>query len=195
VKLANLFRPIYLARRTAYAIYEILHSDEPWIAQSAVRYCESVLDGSQVGLEWGSGRSTNWFGERMKSLVSIEFDSAWHERVCQQLNAKGHRHIECKFIALDHPLEEPAQPHYDPLPSYVKIAETFADESLDFVVVDGHYRQACALAALPKLKSGGHLLIDNSNWLTLEEWGVPASWPIVHQGSNVMTQTTIWKKP
>jgi hypothetical protein len=77
----------------------------------------------------------------------------------------------------------------------VKVVEEFDDESIDFVVVDGHYRQACILEALKKIKSGGFLLVDNTNWMPLKEWGVPCDWSIVHQSSNVMTETTIWKKP
>ena len=70
-----------------------------------------------------------------------------------------------------------------------------ADASVDFVVIDGHYRQACVLAALPKIKPGGRLLIDNSNWLSTLDWGVPSSWPLVHRSSNVMAETSIWERP
>ncbi|OGF65016.1 MAG: hypothetical protein A2Y62_14420 [Candidatus Fischerbacteria bacterium RBG_13_37_8] len=165
------------------------------MAQEAIRFCEMFLDGTQVGLEWGSGRSTLWFGERMKRLLSIEYDPLWHEKVINQIQKKGYKHIKCCLVRLEHSLEEPTKPFYDKQPAYVSIIEDFEDESLDFVVVDGHYRQACILAALPKLKSKGCLLVDNTNWLPIEEWGVPPKWLIMHQSSNVLTQTTIWQKP
>jgi hypothetical protein len=80
------------------------------------------------------------------------------------------------------------------LPRYVVVFEELQDGSLDFVVVDGHYRQACIRAAIPKLKMGGLLLLDNSNWLSDAEWGIPAPWSLVHRSSNVMTVTSIWQK-
>jgi hypothetical protein len=36
-------------------------------------------------------------------------------------------------------------------------------------------------------------MIDNTDWLPLEEWHVPPAWPIRHQSRNVMTQTTVWQ--
>ena len=85
-------------------------------------------------------------------------------------------------MPLDHPPAEPTRPVYEPLPRYVAVFNEFEDGSLDFVVVDGHYRQACILAALPKLKVGGLLMLDNSNWLSDREWGIPVSWPLDAHG-------------
>lgn len=47
---------------------------------------------------------------------------------------------------------------------YVRIIDEVSDESLDFVLVDGLARSWCALAAIPKLRPGGLLVIDNANW-------------------------------
>lgn len=179
--------PIYLTRRVGYKLYELTHPNEPWIAQGAVRFLDKNLSKEWIGLEWGSGRSTSWYANRLKSLVSIEHNQDWHRLVSGTLPSNA----ECRYIPLAHPEREPTRPIYNPLPAYVDIANQF--EQLDFVVVDGHYRQACVLAAVPKLSIGGLLVIDNSNWLPMKEWGVP-DWPIVHQSENVMTETTIWRK-
>jgi hypothetical protein len=45
------------------------------------------------------------------------------------------------------------------------------------------------------LKHGGLLLVDDTNWLPMEEWGVPATWPIVHQSMKINTVTSIWRRP
>lgn len=50
-------------------------------------------------------------------------------------------------------------------------------------------------AALPKLKPGGLLLIDNTDWKDPPHVHVPKDWPLVHQSCNVMTETSIWRKP
>lgn len=195
MKISYFFQPIYLARRIAYRFYEINHPDEPWIAQGAIRFCEKNLTKEHIGLEWGSGRSTTWYGVRLKSLLSIEYNHSWYSIVNRKLKEKEVENVECRYIPLDHSLNQPTLPRYDQTPKYVKVVEEFDDESIDFVVVDGHYRQACILEALKKIKSGGFLLVDNTNWMPLKEWGVPCDWSIVHQSSNVMTETTIWKKP
>lgn len=188
-------QPGYIIRRIAYKFYEFTHPDQPWISQEAIHFCEKNLTRDQIGLEWGSGRSTAWFGSRLKSLLSIEFDIAWHSRVENILQNKGIKNVECRYVKLEHSPQEPTYPNYEKIPAYVSVVDEFQDNSLDFVVVDGHYRQACILAALAKIKPAGLLLVDNTNWLPLKEWGVPENWPIVHQSSNVMTQTTIWRKP
>jgi hypothetical protein len=185
-------RPGYAVRRLYLRTSDFLHRHEPWISHEAVVYCAGYLSSSQVGLEWGSGRSTRWYGERLGKLLSVEFDPVWYRRV---LRATRHLpNVECRFIALDHSPSEPTVRDYNPVPAYVAVAEEFADGSLDFVVVDGHYRLACIKQVLPKIKPGGLLLVDNTDWLPLLDWGVPASWPIVHQ-SQSLTQTTIWLKP
>jgi hypothetical protein len=136
-----------------------------------------------------------WFGKRLRSLLSVEYDPAWHAQVEAKLRGEGLTNVVCWYVSLDHDPREGTRPHYDPIPAYVRVAEEFPNEALDLVVVDGHYRQACILAVLAKIKPGGWLLVDNTNRLPLAEWGVPAHWPVVHQSSNIMTQTTIWQKP
>lgn len=56
-------------------------------------------------------------------------------------------------------------------------------------------RPVCARAALPKLKSDGLLLIDNSDWDDPPHVHVPKDWPLVHQSCNVLTLTSVWRKP
>jgi len=174
--------------------YKLRHPDEPWISDRAVRFCETSLTTKMSGLEWGSGRSTAWFGRRLKRLVSVEHAAAWHQRINEKIKAAGLDHVDYRLIPLDHPVEAPTHREYAELPRYVKVIEEFPDASLDFVVVDGHYRQACIRAALPKLKPGGLLLVDNTNWMPLSEWGVPANWKQVHRSMGFEGETTLWRK-
>ena len=48
--------------------------------------------------------------------------------------------------------------------AYARTALGFPDASLDFALVDGHYRDYSAKFILPKIKPGGMLIIDNVNW-------------------------------
>jgi hypothetical protein len=186
-----MLNPVYAARRVLYKAYELRHPDEPWIAQGAIGFLESLLPEGGRGLEWGSGRSTRWFGARLAHLTSIEFDAGWYETVREQ--TAGMASVDLRLIELEHDPDEGTVAVYDSVPRYVSVAHEFDDKSLDLVLVDGHYRQACVLAAIPKLKPGGLLAIDNTDWLSLAEWHVPAGWPLIHQSSNVMGQTSIWR--
>jgi len=187
--------PVYLLRRVAYKFYELRRPDEPWLSQDAIRCCAALLNQEMVGLEWGSGRSTAWFARRLKHLHSIEHEKGWHEKIRERLKEFGVSNVSYRYIPLDHDPNLPTVPRYEVPPAYVSVINEFAEEYFDMVIVDGHYRQACILAALPKLKAGGYLLVDNTNWLPLSEWNIPPDWKLVHRSSNVMTETSIWQKP
>lgn len=77
--------------------------------------------------EWGSGGSTLWFAQRAASVVSIEHNLNWHDRVYESLQWS-----DAKNVTL----------HYELLgPSYwLRIHMVQAD----FVLIDGRHRKACA---------------------------------------------------
>jgi hypothetical protein len=175
-------RPVYALRRIGYKLYEVTHPDEPWIAQGAVRFCAAQLKPSIRGFEWGSGRSTAWFAARLGHLTSVEHDEQWYGIVQNRLRAREIHNVTYRLIPLSHPADEPTVPVYSPLPPYIAAVNAEEDGVLGFVLV-------------PKIAPGGLLLVDNTNWMPLSEWGVPEAWPIVHQSRNVMTETTIWRRP
>jgi predicted O-methyltransferase YrrM len=74
--------------------------------------------------------------------------------------------------------------------SYVNVIEGLKPSSLDYCLIDGVSRGHCALAAIPKLKPGGLMIVDNVNWY------VPRNPP--SQAPNSITSgsdefTTEWK--
>ncbi|MDX6500276.1 MAG: hypothetical protein QOG23_3536 [Blastocatellia bacterium] len=190
-----IMHPIGLTRRIWYFFYERAHPTEPFLAPAAIRFLDAALPRDGIGLEWGSGRSTQWFASRLARIVVVEHDSKWYEEVREQLGETLLKKVDYRLIRLEHSPEEPTRPVYDPVPHYVSFVDEFADGYFDFIEIDGHYRQACVRAALPKLKPGGLLLVDDTNWLRIEEWGVPETWPIAHQSVKINTVTSIWQRP
>lgn len=195
MRLRNLFRPLYVAGRLQNWLYEKRHPDHPWLAPDAIVWLENHLRLDMRGFEWGSGRSTLWFAKRLAALTSIESDAAWFQQVIRRVWESGLTNVDLRHIPLDHPDAQTYAFDYSPLPANPAAILGFPDTSLDFVVVDGWYRPVCARAALPKLKPGGILLIDNTNWDDPPHVHVPKDWPLVHQSRNVMTETSIWLKP
>ena len=195
MNVTNLFRPFYIAGRIQNWLYEKRHPDHPWLAPDAIAWLDAHLRPDMRGFEWGSGRSTLWFAKRLQHLIIIESDSAWHAEVSRMVAERGVTNVDLRLIPLDHEESGTYEPDYSPLPANPSAILSVADVSLDFVVVDGWYRPVCTRAALPKLKPGGLLLIDNTDWQHPPHIHVPNNWPLVHQSRNVLTRTSIWRKP
>jgi predicted O-methyltransferase YrrM len=195
MRLRNLFRPFYVIGRIRHEIYERQHPDHPWLAPGSIAWLDAHLTKDMQGFEWGSGRSTCWLAQRIASLISIEHEPNWYGQVKNMVQEKGLTHVDLRHVLLEHPCAGTYENAYDPLPRYVAEILPLPDSSLDFVLVDGWYRPVCAQSALSKLKPGGLLCIDNTDWQHPPHYHVPKDWPLVHESRNVLTRTSIWKKP
>jgi hypothetical protein len=102
--------PTTALRRVAYKFYELTHSDEPWMTQGAIRFCDASLTREMAGFEWGSGRSTAWFAQRLGSLTSIEHEPGWFQIIQKKLKRRGHCNVTYRHLPLNHPPDEPASP-------------------------------------------------------------------------------------
>jgi predicted O-methyltransferase YrrM len=187
--------PKLIIDQIRFKIWLKLNPDAPWISPRAVEYLNLKLDKGMNALEWGSGRSSIWYAKRVGKLLSIEHNKRWYELVEAKMKEGGVNNAEIRQISLNHPEDEPTRNYYDATPKYVGVVDEYDNNSLDFVAIDGHYRGLCVNKVKDKIKKGGYLLIDNSNWIPIEQWGIPKKgWEIVHQSSNGVTQTTIWVK-
>lgn len=119
----------------------------PWMTYPSIYYL-SQLDFSDANIfEWGCGSSSLFFAKRCRSLISVESNLDWYDHVAKQQLAN-------QTLLL-------------------KSAEDYAisildnDEDFDVISVDGDIfrRLECAYHSLGKLKPGGLLIIDNSDWL------------------------------
>jgi hypothetical protein len=193
--------PKLILDQIKFKVWLKLNPDAPWISPQAVEYLNKTLNKGMNALEWGSGRSSTWYAKRVGKLLTIEDNEKWYKLVSTQMKENGVTNAEIRHINLGHPEydpyteDEPTINHDNAALKYVSVVDEYADHSLDFVVIDGHYREACVSKVKSKIKKGGYLLLDNSDWMPLEQWGIPKKgWKIVHQSSNGVTQTTIWLK-
>jgi predicted O-methyltransferase YrrM len=143
--------PTYICNRLSVLYDERKHPGNPWLTRDAVRFLNQTLKSTDVGLEFGSGRSTIWLASRMKRLISIEDDPRWYQKV-SRLIAK--QNLTDK---IDYRFRESKD-------EYVADASKIADESVDFCLVDGSHRDECAIRMVAKVKLGGLLVVDNINW-------------------------------
>ncbi len=149
----------YLRPRCLYAllrrqVWIRTYPDVPWLTRQAVEILEDRLKPTDVGLEWGSGRSTIWFARRVAHLTSIEHNDHWYNRVKKTLSDKGIDNVDLHYAPLD--AESESQP------DYIRAAAELPKASLDFVLVDGRLRDQCTEVAMQLLKPGGMLIIDDA---------------------------------
>jgi hypothetical protein len=132
-------------------LYTWKNPNAPWLTQGAIGFLESYLSPNDIGFEWGTGRSTIWLGSKVGKLYSVEHNTEWLEWVRKKIGQDTH----IKLYHRPLPTESEA--------SYIEvIKEICKDGSLDFCLVDGRARDLCAEAAVPKIKPGGLLIIDNA---------------------------------
>lgn len=206
------FYPPILYRRLLQVRFQRANPDAPWLTESAVLLLDSWLKRSDRGWEWGSGRSTTWFAERVAHLTSIEHHEAWHKKVSEKISTLkvagkvDYRHIPCDSGDYG---DVPAHPYSDSILS-------IPDSSLDFVLVDGVIRRSCFANAISKVKTGGLLILDNAERfvpdvylgrMTSLKWGRTdckdpvwadlekqlGNWRILHTSDGI-SDTRIWVK-
>ncbi|PIQ47679.1 MAG: hypothetical protein COW03_14005 [Cytophagales bacterium CG12_big_fil_rev_8_21_14_0_65_40_12] len=192
-----------------YNRYLQQNTEVPWIAPDAVNALKSLLKPDMVGFEFGSGRSTQFYAKRIKFLTSIEHHKDWYHSVAKTLEDKKTENVNLVYIPSD--LDAPSQHLSSEAQLYMTIEEypvkdsafsTYSnsikqqdDESLDFIAIDGRARATCLINAIPKLKSGGILLLDNSERQRYQQAKyMIAHWPKINT-TNGLTDTTIWLKP
>jgi predicted O-methyltransferase YrrM len=174
--------PQYIRDRLRWYYYFHKHPDVPWLSEEANALLETLIKPTDVGVEWGSGRSTCWLGRHVKHLVSVEEDRAWAEQVRGQVQKLGLTNVDFRFYEGMH-LEDPESSEY------VRVAQSFADNSIDFALVDGGWaREQCALAAIPKLKPGGVLIVDDIHYYLDRPTTAPSSRYGLGHASNYWVQ-------
>jgi predicted O-methyltransferase YrrM len=161
--------PRYIKNRIAEIYYQRSHSDLPWLTRSANEILVSYLRSSDVGLEFGSGRSTLWFAKHVKHITSLESHEAWYGKVSSMLKEASQKNVTYIYAPQ-------SKNDTDGVNSeYVKAIDQIKTESVDFVLVDGIYRDYCAQKAIRTIRPGGALIIDNVNWYLPSASASPSS--------------------
>jgi predicted O-methyltransferase YrrM len=146
--------PRYVFDRLSEIAYQLRHPEAPWLTPAMVDILDTWLRPADRGLEWGAGRSTGWLARRVGHVISIEENPDWGRRVGDMVDREGlGRRVELHVL--------PTGQGSGPTSVYVAKAAEIPAASLDFCLVDGDLRDYCASAALPLLKSGGILVVDN----------------------------------
>jgi hypothetical protein len=147
----------------------------PMMPYNAIEWLRNNVQPTWSVFEYGSGGSTFFFASRAARVVSVEHEKGWYDIVERSLRDQGYTNTEFLYVAPQSVSEsEPPQccalrslsdkpkysdRHFD---AYVRAIEPYTDQSFDLVVVDGRARACCVHAAVPKVKPGGYLLVDDT---------------------------------
>ena len=164
--------PRYIRARTRQVLLQRRNPDAPWLTSESVHLLDSMLQPTDIGAEFGSGRSTLWLAQRCAHLISVEHDQVWHEKVLSALALERITHVDYQC----HPLDE-SEAHGE-RSAYAQVAQCLPPESMDFALVDGVYRDYVTLFLLPKIRIGGMLIIDNVNRYLPSSTMSPGSLPL-----------------
>jgi hypothetical protein len=185
--------PHYAVSRSRVLLDQRLNPDHPWLTAQSVGLLDELLRPQDVALEFGSGRSTRWFARRVRHITSVESDAEWHKTGLERLKVEGLANVELLLRPMDVPDAEGSKS------AYVRVLDGFGDSSLDFCLVDGMYRGACAVGVIPKLRTGGFLAIDNAGWFLPSTSRTPAARPLGAGGYDpdwdiFIAQTADWRR-
>lgn len=154
--------PQYLRYRIQAKLRAILRPEDPSLTPRAIAQLDRMLGKDSIGVEWGSGNSTRWFARRAQHLTSIETTPSYYEQVAATLRAEGVGNVDYRLIPHDFEWEDDEQAMHRS--SIVRAVDDFADETLDFALIDSAPRGCLCAGVAPKLKHGGLLILDNANW-------------------------------
>jgi hypothetical protein len=155
----------------------------PWITFDAVRFLRPRLTPQTRLFEYGSGHSTLFWAESgLKEIYSVEDSEKWSQIVGNRLRAYPSVHMI----------------HEDDKQSYIHSIDMIPGE-FDIILVDRSHRRECTEAAIGRLREGGLLVVDNTDWHWYSNFDqhVPSDWPrrdfpgfVPFLGHR--SQTTVW---
>lgn len=169
MRLFSHWSPRYIRDRVMEMLYQKAFPDHPWMTKDANKILDSLLRPDDVGLEFGSGRSTLWFARRVRHLISIERNPVWYGKINEKLQSQGIGNV--KYI---YNVQDNDESKRSPV-AYAAIFDEIQDSSLDFVLIDGLFRGLCAGHAIRCVKPGGMIIIDNVNWYLPSDSRAPRS--------------------
>tara|TARA_B110000259_G_C13877817_1_gene347554 strand:+ start:65 stop:715 length:651 start_codon:yes stop_codon:yes gene_type:complete len=117
----------------------------PWVTYGFIDFISGRLNKKLDVFEYGSGNSTKWYAERVKTVTSVEHDMPWFNIVKDNMP----ENVDLKYQEL---IYEGDYSNYS----------NICDKKFDIVIVDGRDRVNCIKNSLSSLKREGVIILDDS---------------------------------
>lgn len=146
-----------------------LAAGTPWFCLAAIDWLGAALCPTDDVFEWGSGGSTVFLSSRARSLISVEHSVEWYDRVAEHIRALGVSNVDLRLLpsTSDDPFDRGGSPDVTSqgVKDWVEYSAQIddpCDGTYDVILIDGRARPLCLLNAVSKLRTGGFILLDNS---------------------------------
>jgi hypothetical protein len=143
----------------------------PWMNYHVIDYIKKSIVKTSNVFEYGSGSSTLYWISAGAEVISVEHDKEFYDQLFNKINGLAEYLLIQPDICTVDVNYNPESPDWFQssdfegysFERYVKSIDAFQDGSFDVVVIDGRARPSCIKRCIPKIKSGGKLIIDNSD--------------------------------
>lgn len=175
-----------------------LDANLPWMPYSAIFELNSIIKPNFNILETGCGGSTIFFLKNSQSVISIEHDEKWIQKLRKHPQI-AKQNAEWQLICT--PISDLSENKLRT--NYLDSLRIQKDNSFDLICIDGRLRSKSLILASQKLRDGGFLILDNADrddykegiefinrlgWQSKEMGGIC-------YGYNWDSYATIWQKP
>lgn len=122
----------------------------PWMTYDAIDFFSSILNKNHEIFEFGCGASTLFFARKVKKVTSLETNEMWKKIISEKLQNASLSNVEITLMqdGIDNN-------------SYENYTKNF-QKKFDFIIIDSIKRFNCAINSIDSLKSGGFLVLDDS---------------------------------
>lgn len=117
----------------------------PWLTYPMIEFLDGLDTSTKSVFEYGAGGSTLYWARRAASVVSVELDGAWANRI---------KSVAPPNVEVIH---EPDGHAY-------AAKATSLGRLFDIIVIDGAERYRSTMSALATLAPGGMIILDNAEW-------------------------------
>ena len=122
----------------------------PWLTYPIIDFLVPRLNNKFNLLEYGAGYSTLYFSKYFNNILSIEHNKEWVDILKYKIPSN------CKVIH--------SEDNKDDYVSNINIQSKF-----DVILIDGLFRNTCAINCLKYLRSNGVIIFDDSNRLDYDQ--------------------------
>lgn len=186
----------------------------PLMVFEVTEWLNSFLTKEMTVFEWGSGGSTIFFAKRVKKIISVECHQKWYDLISQLLEKNNLLNCEYLFRTYREPNADTPEDYISDsrknrgrdIGEYCRAIDSYPNNFFDLVIIDGAQRHTCMKHAIPKVRLGGYLLLDDSDAPAyLRNVGLLKGWKQkdffgpkpAHENTKMkkLLPTTIWQKP
>lgn len=139
------------------------------VESEALDWIEKTIKPDMIIFEYGSGASTLYFSSRAEKVISVVHNLQKYRKMHEMLGSNA-------FDNLVEPFKDPKPFPYSHesygstdnnfsehnFKEYVNYIKNYRYKIFDMVFINGRSRASCIRATLPHIKSGGYLILNDS---------------------------------